>query len=354
MTYINQQEVPAKIGRGIIVENLRSRVVGNGGVPAREYLRDSVLTSTPKKSKEADLPSRASDLTKNSIPEAQILCAGQDSVGTVTFDSGKIQAVLVAADGCSFADRIQAAQAAEYAVMKVLSAGDAIATGELGDHSVETGLTAAISLANKEILKKFPQGATTMAAAAIAVEPRADGTKRILCYVSACGDASINILGTRKDGSGFMRRLNGNADALDRIAAVNHQGFFDKDPVERKAIREAIIRATMKNGNMTREAVEDMLVRSGVTACLGESGTRFFPEMQKYDVSNLFADGVSNIKILACSDNAGDKIPSKEIVDLYLRAKNNRVFSEELLKLMMTRDQDDGCSAIIDVGRVKI
>mgnify|MGYP001561738554 CR=1 FL=1 len=358
MAQINQKETSEKIGRrGILVENLRPRVIQEKGIPAREFVRDPVLIVTPQSGKELDLPSGGTNLKLNELPEAQMLWGGQDCVGAVTFDGGDILAMLVVADGCSFADRKEAAQAAKYTVATVLSAGKSIALGEIGKRPIQISLAASLSIAHKEISRRYPRGATTASVAAIAAERRPNGTKRLVCYVASCGDTSINILGTNPDGTVFMKRLNGHADLLERIASAQHINFFGMDPTHRKEVRERILTQAMVNGNMTREEAEKVYMLSGINEFLGTNGekkSRFAPEAEKYDVSSLLAKGVTNIKIFACSDNAGDKIPREHNLDLYRRSGNNRIFSEELLKIMMQRDQDDGCSGIIDVGAVKI
>lgn len=291
------------------------------------------------------------------MQEAVVCVGGQDAVGCTQFDGGVLQSVLVAADGCSFADLMQSAQAAEVVVREVLKGSKLLSSGgvDLKNHSIEGYLEGLLQLAHKKLCSEYPRGATTAVVAAI--NEGLDGKtqkKRILLRVASCGDAAVMLVGKRRDGSVYSRKLNGYSDALEKslTGAMGHD-YFALDPVQRNELREKKIEEIMRDAGFDRTQAEEALTKSGLYTHLGTSDHRKPPlfDTYKYELTSLFADGVTDLRVIACSDNVGDKIDRKEVGDVLSTTPNNSVAAENLLKIMDARDQDDGSFAMVSVGR---
>lgn len=100
----------AVVPKGVVAE-LRGAVPvqRERGTRAAEIVRDGVVAAIPKREK-VDLGQREFPLTGR--PEARIAFGGQDAVGAVFIDGGRVRCLMAAADGCSFGGRVESAQAA--------------------------------------------------------------------------------------------------------------------------------------------------------------------------------------------------------------------------------------------------
>jgi serine/threonine protein phosphatase PrpC len=319
-------------------------VVGNGA-----------LSAVPRSDKETKgLGSGSKEHPQ--VPEAALLSGGQDAVGAEFFNGGRIVSLQVAADGCSFGDFHGSARAAQIAVEDMLGGGKEIAArSDLSRQEIVQWMEATVRVANKRIQKEAPGGATALSAVALSSE-RVSGRENIYAHIVGIGDAQVIIVGIKPTGEVKFSKVITPADQLTRIVRAKVANFYELNIVERVAAREKAIEDVMQAGNMDRARVEDLLgLGSAITSYMGsgERGGADITGKVNSDRINLTEDmfdrGYTQVKVIACSDNLGEKVEESDIIAAVTGTKGNRALTERITALMGQQDADDGCMSVISV-----
>lgn len=299
---------------------------------------------------------------------------GQDAAGAMVFNGGFIDAVLIAADGCSFGDKENTAKAAQLTVEKMLKVGRGIAGNsaysspdvdpETRRDNILKALTEGVIDSHRQIRSEAPGGATTLVTAAISREEVRPGKYEYYLYAVSCGDSQVMILSRDKHGNPQLRKLVAPADSLDKQMRDKF-GDIEDWPVNLANLsREEIILEFAEKKGVSIKDARDALTNSGIYAFLGGNvPVDKSANDTKTKASNLgirsfrinlsedrFTQGHTDVRVIACSDNAGEKIPETEIKKIYAESPGNLEFTRRMNDLMTGRNEDDGSLVIAKVG----
>jgi hypothetical protein len=288
---------------------------------------------------------------------ALVAHGGQDAAGEALYTGGRVEAVLVVADGCSFGERTQTSKAAQLVVSTTLESTTNLAKAK--NASKET-ITAAggeiLHAAHRKIKADFPDGAATAMVAIVSEEAGEGGARQIYLHTAHTGDAQVIILAQHsQSGETRLEKINLPEDALDQM--MMKQGVdLDNMPLwSAQQTREEQIRLMSDNAGITLEQARRVLTESGIYSYLGGTGDHA-PNItsERANLSqDFFAHGWTNLKVIACSDNAGDKVSEDVLKTLYAQhSSDNYSFGKALGEYMVSQDLDDGCLAMVSVGRL--
>ena len=110
-----------------------------------------------------------------------------------------------------------------------------------------------------------------------------------------------------------------------------------------------------QNSNNSQQAFYEAeagraLTQSGIYAFLGGEADLGIRAFRVNLTTDRLEKGHTEVKVIVCSDNAGDKVPDQELVRIYKESGgDNKKIAAGLNNLMRHRDQDDGCLAISDI-----
>lgn len=219
------------------------------------------------------------------------------------------------------------------------------------------GLANTLLFSHRIIVDQFLGGATTAVVAAISKEISRGGAQ-IYLHVVYCGDPQVIIMSTDRAGRPKIRKIISPADQLDRTlrAKLESQGQDLDSLAVNIALMERgeVIKEYMRTFNLTREEAEAMLTQSGIYAFLGYEHTNR-PVVRGFRVNlshDRFAQGETNLVVVVCSDNVGDKVPEDMIAEIYTSSRGNHDLCLNLNQVMAKRNEDDGCLAVASVGGV--
>lgn len=341
---------------GVLAKLGKPEYIGRVSINTAPIAGDIVVSAKAKSSK-VDLGE-----TITQAENGAVICqGGQDVIGAEMFHGGRIKCILVAADGCSFGDRVNSAKAARIAVEESLNHGRRIANDLLLDRDgIMDQLDIAIRSAHARILQEVPGGTTTAVITALA-EEIVDGKPQLYLYVTSVGDPNVVVMGIDQNNHPQVRRI---VEPADKADAMLRQKGIDPEQIannlrvmERQKLIEEMTLNFVKNAGMAEDVayatVVKHLTESGIFDYLGKDsgGTEGKANVRKFRV-NLSADrrGYQNLKVMACSDNLGDKVGIDQLTEKYGNGtKSNEQMMAEFLKLMSEQDLDDGCGAVASI-----
>lgn len=262
------------------------------------------------------------------IPEAVLAYGGQDCAGVLIIDNGRIQCVFAAADGCSFGDKKGSAEAAKIAVKNSLIA------------------------AHEQIKNRGEGGVTTAVSGAVSLEKDEQGKEQIYLHYASVGDSQLILLATNPDGTPHLQKFVQPADVIEQYLRI--EGFNYDSVQSLQQIKEARQRIVDKNGKTDNRVLS--AATAGINSFLGISeGNDGSGQSFRVNLSaDVFGKGLQNVKLIVCSDNVGEKIDEETVKAAYgFGRTSNRELAAKLNMAMAQKDADDGCLAVISVGRQK-
>ena len=220
----------------------------------------------------------------------------------------------------------------------------------LGKDDILDKLERSLKVASLRVLRK-PLMATA-AVAAISRERDTGGRIQTYLHVASSGDAQVIILGRDKDGNTGVTKIVEPADLLDR--QLREKDFdMEEMPVDiARMAREQRVKEFAEQSGMSQEDAERVLTQSGIYAFLGGTDNNPKVRLQRINLSeDRFAKGYTDVRVLVCSDNVGEKVPEDKIIKAYAAgAKDNKAIVVELNRYMAEKDWDDGSISIASVG----
>jgi len=320
-----------------------------GVAPARESVLSDIIVQAKAKGKKVDLGEPA--IPSPDVTGGFIASGGQDAAGAVFYEGGRIDALLIAADGCSFGHEGNSVLAARNVVFTALDQGtDRIARqANLTRDQISPELEATLLSSHATIQQRFPNGATTAVVAALSQEATPNGQTETYLHYAACGDPQIQVISQDPRGRTRIWRVVQPADLLDRM--IRAQGLKPESIEVSRATEERELAVTQfaQATGIPVEQARQQLTQTGIYTYLGGNET---PQIRTSRI-NLSHDlrGHTNVKLMVCSDNAGEKITPEQIEAAYAKGTvDNETFARRLNSLMTQQDLDDGCLAITSVA----
>lgn len=284
--------------------------------------------------------------------------AGQDAYGVEVFTGGRIMCAAAAVDGCSFGDEEDTTKAAVIAGGSMVdSMHDVAGLSRVGSDAdtIGTYMVMAMEKAHQNINTQAVGGAVAAELLVLSREMDSNGKECTYAHLASTGDCSLLAV-CREGGRVLVRELNViQHDLLDNAA----RKMFGGKKMDQLSVSE--IRAVR---NQTRKSEHDKWVgkvgisegdfdqmMQGISGYLGdgkknvEGGIRY----NRFNLSELWRKGDSNIILIAASDCLGDKVPQTDIAQVYEQAKNLKDISSGLSKLM-NGDLDDGGYVVVSLG----
>lgn len=319
-----------------------------------------VLEAVGKKRQNLELQDGSFDL-KDVLQNGtgKICYGGQDAVGAIIFpidNENKIQAVMVAADGCSFGDEVNSAEAARVAVRYNLLGWGHLLFQQGSFRSVPDMARDILSEVDKFIFKKLPNGVTTATVAVVSYES-VDNRHQIFLTIAWAGDSQAMILGSDANNRPFFHKL-----------VIPHDMLYGK----------IVNKLMVQDGDFTKFSQQEIIgARNAQLEYLRKLGINFVPGAissylgvadgaRSLEISSIrinisedyFKKGCKNLKLIVCSDNLGEKVEEDIILGEYRRTiadpKANIVLAQSLGEYMAQQNLDDGCMAIADLGRTPL
>lgn len=297
------------------------------------------------------------DLLQNGT--GRICYGGQDAVGAILFpvdEKNKIQAVMVVADGCSFGNEVNSAEAAKMAVRYNLLGWRHLLSKQNSFRSISDMARAIFSEVDKFISEKLPNGVTTATIAVVSYES-VNNRRQIFLTLAWTGDSQAMILGSDVSGTPFLHRLVVPHDMLYR-RIVNELSIQDGDFT--KFSQQIIMGARNAQLEYLRKREIDFMP-SAISSYLGTADGIKSLEISSRRINiseDYFREGCNNLKLIVCSDNLGEKVEEKRILDEYQKTiadpEFNIVLAQSLGEYMAQQNLDDGCMAIADLGRIRL
>lgn len=171
------------------------------------------------------------------------------------------------------------------------------------------------------------------------------------------GDSQAMILGSDVSGTPFLHRLVVPHDMLHR-RIVNELSIQDGDFT--KFSQQIIMGARNAQLEYLRKREIDFMP-SAISSYLGTADGIKSLEISSRRINiseDYFREGWNNLKLIVCSDNLGEKVEEKRILDEYQKTiadpEFNIVLAQSLGEYMAQQNLDDGCMAIADLGRIRL
>ena len=140
------------VSAGVIDRITVTEKAGKTETKAADVVHDVVIGAIPK-SKKRILGERVENVP--GFEGAKVAYGGQDAAAAEVFDGGRIQALLVAADGTSFGDSYESARAAQIAVDTVVKQKTHYKTQFLSKINIKARYTNALNMAGLYSLLSF-------------------------------------------------------------------------------------------------------------------------------------------------------------------------------------------------------
>lgn len=315
--------------------------IGVTEIRGATFVEDVMLGATAKTDK-LDLGEGVASV--QNVPEAKGTYGGQDAVGAVIFDGGRIQAMGVAADGVSISERQKSTTAARAVVDTVLREGRGIAgQANLTRDDIQDGVERTLKVSHKRVCRLT--GGGQAAAVSFAVSQELSGEKYL--YVAYVGDPQLTVFAIDSQGLPKVKRVISPMDIIDkmlRAKGVNVEEFNVRVADQQRA---AMMQQYSRNTGIPAEQLEAFF-SGAISSTIGD---RKEPTVVSFRV-NLSQEyaGCSQVTLVGSSDNMGEKVPLEAVTRAYAESRgNNRRMCEVMNELMRRLDQDDGCGVYMDV-----